>query len=194
MTVCAAYHIVPAFFCFPAFWATYLFSVLLGVVVESVIFWDGMLCVYLSSTQLGIKLRVLGVVFGFVPIANIVFLIRIIRTVRAEVAFETEKFELNEKRKALRVCATKYPVLFVHGVFFRDTRFFNYWGRIPAELIINAATKYSLSVKADFVSYTAFQTLHSVQESGGFPPRSRIPPRSWRSASKKSQPIWAVKR
>ena len=30
--------------------------------------------------------------------------------------------------------------------------------------IINAATNYSLSVKADFVSYTAFQPLHSVKK------------------------------
>lgn len=31
-------------------------------------------------------------------------------------------------------CKTKYPVLLVHGMGFRDRKFFNYWGRIPKEL------------------------------------------------------------
>lgn len=33
-----------------------------------------------------------------------------------------------------QTCKTKYPILLVHGVFFRDRRYFNYWGRIPQEL------------------------------------------------------------
>ncbi|MDE5945722.1 MAG: hypothetical protein K2G63_00235 [Oscillospiraceae bacterium] len=31
-------------------------------------------------------------------------------------------------------CETKYPVLLVHGMGFRDRKIFNYWGRIPKEL------------------------------------------------------------
>lgn len=31
-------------------------------------------------------------------------------------------------------CKTKYPVLLVHGMGFRDRKIFNYWGRIPREL------------------------------------------------------------
>ena len=31
-------------------------------------------------------------------------------------------------------CKTKYPVLLVHGMGFRDRKIFNYWGRIPKEL------------------------------------------------------------
>ena len=38
------------------------------------------------------------------------------------------------------VCKTKYPILLVHGVFFRDSKIFNYWGRIPSELKKNGAT------------------------------------------------------
>lgn len=36
----------------------------------------------------------------------------------------------------------KYPVLMVHGVFFRDFEHLNYWGRIPAELEANGAVIY----------------------------------------------------
>lgn len=31
-------------------------------------------------------------------------------------------------------CQTKYPVMFIHGMGFRDRNFFNYWGRIPKTL------------------------------------------------------------
>lgn len=41
-----------------------------------------------------------------------------------------------------RVCATKYPILLVHGVFFRDFKYLNYWGRIPKELEKNGARIY----------------------------------------------------
>mgnify|MGYP004448185965 CR=1 FL=1 len=37
-------------------------------------------------------------------------------------------------------CKTKYPLLMVHGIFFRDWKNFNYWGRIPAALESNGAT------------------------------------------------------
>ena len=45
-------------------------------------------------------------------------------------------------RKENECCHTKYPLLMVHGVFFRDARFFNYWGRIPKELMRNGAEIY----------------------------------------------------
>ena len=41
--------------------------------------------------------------------------------------------------KEQRICSTKYPILMVHGVFFRDFEHLNYWGRIPAELEANGA-------------------------------------------------------
>lgn len=45
----------------------------------------------------------------------------------------------NLQRKEQRICSTKYPILMVHGVFFRDFEHLNYWGRIPAELEANGA-------------------------------------------------------
>ena len=46
---------------------------------------------------------------------------------------------IDAARAGDKVCATKYPILMVHGVFFRDFRYLNYWGRIPAELEKNGA-------------------------------------------------------
>ncbi|MBP5519293.1 MAG: hypothetical protein J6X84_01760 [Treponema sp.] len=107
--------------------------------IEFIIFWNGITRTYLYSTQMGIKLRVIGAVCGMIPIAHLIVLFKIIQTVDNEIFFETEKEELNEKRKSLAICKTKYPIIMIHGVFFRDFKHFNYWGRIPQELETNGA-------------------------------------------------------
>lgn len=48
----------------------------------------------------------------------------------------------NAARADAQICKTKYPILMVHGVFFRDFEHLNYWGRIPAELMENGAKIY----------------------------------------------------
>ena len=119
---------------------TFVWSLIVCIAVNAVVFWAGIICVYLTSTQLGVKLRIIGIICGMMPIANLVVLFFIIKTTTAECLFETEKERINAQRKGLKVCATKYPILLVHGVFFRDTKYFNYWGRIPRELEINGAS------------------------------------------------------
>ncbi len=114
-------------------------GLLFCIAVEFLIFWNGIICVYLTSVQLGIKHRVIGVICGMIPVANLFALNSIIRTVRKEVVFEAEKEIVNLTRSEQKVCATKYPLLMVHGVFFRDSKYFNYWGRIPEELEQNGA-------------------------------------------------------
>ena len=122
--------------------AHWFFGALLAFIGEAAVFWGGMLRVYITSVQLGIKYRVLGALFAWIPVLNICYLLKIERICRAEVDFESEKQLLNEVRAQSRQCETKYPLLLVHGVFFRDFRYFNYWGRVPAELIKNGATVY----------------------------------------------------
>ena len=110
--------------------------------VEITIFWIGMISVYLTSQQLGIRWRVLGLICGWIPIAHLVMLHIIIRTVRREVKFEKLRAKRNVARADAQICKTKYPILMVHGVFFRDFEHLNYWGRIPAELTENGAKIY----------------------------------------------------
>ena len=135
-------HIVLALRLFPHDWGTFLWSALICILLEAIIFWNGMISVYCASRQLGIRRRTLGFICGCIPVLNLFMLCLIIRTVSSEVKFETEKEKLNESRKKNRVCGTKYPILLVHGVFFRDFRFLNYWGRIPDELERNGARIY----------------------------------------------------
>ena len=132
------------------------FNALVIVLLEAVVFWNGMIRVYITSVQLGIKHRVLAALCGWIPFLNIWYLRKIIRIVAEEAEFETEKWELDEIRAESEICKTKYPILMVHGVFFRDFRYLNYWGRIPKELKRNGATVY----------YSQQQSAAAVEDSG----------------------------
>ena len=126
------------------------------VILEAILFWNGMIRVYLTSVQLGLEHRILAALCGWIPFLNIWYLTKIIRIASDEVEFETEKWELDEVRAENEVCKTKYPILLVHGVFFRDFRYLNYWGRIPKELKRNGAAVY----------YGQQQSAASVEDSG----------------------------
>lgn len=119
-----------------------LINLLLLVPLLAFVFWNGMIRVYLFSRQLGVRYRLIGFILGLIPIAHIIMLIKIIRVCQKEVKFENKKYKLNLDRKNKEVCKTKYPILLVHGIFFRDFEKVNYWGRIPEELIKNGATIY----------------------------------------------------
>ncbi len=140
VTVSIIYQIIIAIKTIPDNYMLFVWSLVLCVCVNFVIFWNGIICVYLTSTQLGIKTRVIGIVCGMIPIANLVALFFIIKTTITECLVEAKKEKINKQRHDLKICSTKYPILLVHGVFFRDTKYFNYWGRIPGELETNGAT------------------------------------------------------
>ncbi len=117
-------------------------NILLIIVCENIFFWIGIIMVYLTSAQLGIKLRVLGIMAGPIPVAHLIALYFILKICVREAVFEKRKLKLDSRRAAEHVCGTKYPLLMVHGVFFRDFKYFNYWGRVPAELEKNGAVIY----------------------------------------------------
>ena len=122
--------------------ASHLWEILLVAGAEFLIFWGGIIIVYTTSRQLGFKTRLLGIMLGMVPLANLTMLILILRITGKEAKTELTRCKLNRLRSSEQVCQTKYPLLLVHGVFFRDFKHFNYWGRIPEELTKNGATIY----------------------------------------------------
>ncbi len=119
-----------------------LWSALVCIGVLALAFWNGILSVYCTSVRMGLRLRLLGAVFGMVPVLNIIYLTKICNTVAIELELEKECVARDYKRAHLGVCDTKYPLLLVHGVFFRDFKMFDYWGRIPAALKRNGARIY----------------------------------------------------
>ena len=102
----------------------------------------GLVRVFASSGQLGATLRVCLVCLWWLPIANIVLFYKCCRAARMEYEFEAFRIERNAERKGEAVCATRYPILMVHGIFFRDWKLFGYWGRITNELAENGAALY----------------------------------------------------
>ena len=141
------------------------------ILILGIIFSTGIIRVYLFSNQLGVRYRLIGIILSLVPIAHIVMLIIIIKICRDEVIFENEKIKLNNSREKSKICETKYPILLVHGIFFRDFDKINYWGRIPEELIKNGATIYygnhssSLGVK-DSAEELANRIKQIIKETG----------------------------
>jgi len=103
---------------------------------------NGIIRVFVSSTQLGILPRVLLFFFWWVPVFNVVLLKKFIDVSGEEYRFTVKKEQLNINRKHEELCKTRYPLLMVNGIFWRDWKIYNYWGRIPKELIDNGAAIY----------------------------------------------------
>ena len=144
---------------------------LILTVVEIIIFWAGIIIVYATSAQLGLKLRIIGIACGMIPVVHLVVLIIIISITSREVSFEKKKIKLDKQRHNQQICKTKYPILMVHGVFFRDFKYFNYWGRVPAELEKNGATIYygnhqSAAAVEDSAQELAERVKQIVRETG----------------------------
>lgn len=137
-------------------WKNWVLYILTAVTVLAVTFWVGIIRIYVSSRQLGIKWRVIGILCGWIPVVHLIVLGKLISLASGETVLENEKIIKDKVRQADRVCATRYPILMVHGVFFRDFRYLNYWGRIPAALEANGAT----------IFYGNHQSAASVADSG----------------------------
>ena len=80
--------------------------ILIIVLIEFVVFWIGIIMVYLTSVQLGIKMRIIGIIFGMIPIAHLIALSAIIKITGKEASFEKKKLKLNKKRHEKQICKT----------------------------------------------------------------------------------------
>lgn len=130
-------------------------------------FWRTALC----SAQLGVLLRVLMFFFWWIPPINLILFYKWCAIVRRELIFEKNQYLLDQARVENAICRTRYPVVMVHGIFFRDWQYLNYWGRIPQALKRNGATVYygkqqsSRSV-ADSAAELKAEILRILQETG----------------------------
>ena len=93
----------------------------------------------------------------YLPFINVIAPVRIYRQAKREFNFEQARHELDDMRAENQICRTKYPIVMVHGIFFRDWQLLNYWGRIPKALAKNGAD----------VSYASQQSAASIHQSAG---------------------------
>lgn len=103
---------------------------------------NGTLRIVFTSKRLGIVKRAILLFTGWVPILNIIVILYACRIVRLEYDHHCYKLINENERVDSQVCATKYPLIMVHGIGFRDIKYINYWGRIPKALIKNGAKIY----------------------------------------------------
>lgn len=103
---------------------------------------NGMLRILCTSRRLNIVKRLIAGFWSFIPIINIFIMLYACHIAAMEYDHECYKVINHEARVDSAVCKTKYPLVLVHGVGFRDLKYINYWGRIPKELIRNGAKVY----------------------------------------------------
>lgn len=101
-------------------------------------FWRTAFC----SAQLGLGRRVvMFFLWWFFPV-NVFLFYKWCHVVHRELVTARNRYLLDSARVENAVCRTRYPVVMVHGIFFRDWQYLNYWGRIPKALKQNGATVY----------------------------------------------------
>ena len=88
---------------------------------------------------MGIKRRIVCALCGFIPILNLIVLTKLVDITKDEVEFELKKERIAADPALAELCKTKYPILLVHEVFFRDSKWFSYWGRILRTLRAHGA-------------------------------------------------------
>lgn len=132
-------------------------NAILSVFFILIMFLNGFIRIFTTSSQLGAKFRLYLLLFWWIPLVNIILFYKCCRIVNLEYTFECKKYFRNISRKDEFICKTQYPILMIHGIFFRDWKIFGYWGRIPNELIANGAAIY----------YGNQQSSSSVEQSAG---------------------------
>ena len=117
-------------------------NAIFSLILLFLMLWNGILRMFFLSTRLRVRMRVLMLLAMWIPVVNILVLLHAMRLVDAEYDFACYKDSVRNIRAESDICRTRYPIILVHGVGFRDLRYFNYWGRIPKELTRYGATIY----------------------------------------------------
>lgn len=144
---------------------------LISSLLASLLLFHGLVRIFFCSSQLGIMARIALLLFWWIPGINFILLRKFMTVSRTEYRFTENRHKLLAERKEDMLCGTKYPILMVHGIFFRDWKSFNYWGRIPKELEDNGAVIYysnhqsSASVE-QCANEIKQRVLNIVQETG----------------------------
>ena len=131
----------------------------------------GVVRVAAGSKQVKLRDYILLFCLWWCPVVNLFIFRSLYKTARREYVFEADKLELENARAESEICKTRYPVLMVHGIFFRDWQLLNYWGRVPATLIRNGAQIYygdqqSAQSIADSAEELKKTILNVIEETG----------------------------
>jgi triacylglycerol lipase len=123
---------------------TYIFviNIIVTVLFIVLLYFNGMLRILFTSRRLNIIKKVVIASTMYIPFVNIFEILYLSSNAKSEYEHECYKVASSNMRIDSLVCKTKYPLVLIHGVGFKDFKYINYWGRIPKELIKNGATIY----------------------------------------------------
>jgi triacylglycerol lipase len=148
----------------------FIVNAVYGVLAALFILWNGILRVFFTSRRLSVFWRLAILFTIWVPGLNLAVLIYACRLVYEEYDFALYKENLHLTRADSDMCGTRCPLLMVHGVMFRDLKYFNYWGRIPRELIRHGARVFygdqeavgTVAANAEVIRKKIFQVLEET--------------------------------
>ena len=117
-------------------------DMLLTVIFLSVIIADGTIRILCASRKLKCKNRIIISGTIWMPLVNLFTIIYVKKIEGYCKICEDYRCDMDKIKIESCICSTKYPIILVHGVGFRDFTYLNYWGRIPHTLIKNGARVY----------------------------------------------------
>lgn len=117
-------------------------EMLLIFVLFFLISFNAALRVLVTSKRLGRLRRLITFAGLLIPGVNLYFIYRIHRVAKEEYYTECCRYEARKTRCETDVCDTRYPIVLLHGIAFRDFQYLNYWGRIPKVLTERGADIY----------------------------------------------------
>lgn len=118
------------------------FDIIYTVIFLFLFLLNGCLRIIICCHRLGIVKRVLICLNIWIPVLNLFLIHYLSRAAKDEYAIHVTRNQSAQIRQASLECQTKYPLIMVHGIGFRDLSYFNYWGRAPRYLKQSGATIY----------------------------------------------------
>ncbi len=146
-------------------WMLVVAQALLFVPVILVLLVNGFFRVLLTCRRLRVVWRVLLFLGWWVPLFHLSLFYRVLKAARHEYYFELARLEMESVHEENQDCKTQYPIVLVHGIFFRDWQHLNYWGRIPQSLEkCGAQLYYGGQQSAAPVAVSAVELRDHIQE------------------------------
>lgn len=99
-----------------------------------VLYLNGSIRAIFAAKSLTLLTRVLLVCALWIPVIGWMLAASVARRVRREYHAAVDRVEWERAQPHSDRCSTRYPILLVHGVGWRDRVLFNAWGRIPQYL------------------------------------------------------------
>lgn len=118
------------------------FEVIYSMIFVWLFLINGCLRIFFGSRNLVIAKRLFIVLFMWVPFVQLYLAHILCASAKDEYLVAVSRESDTAFSVTDNLCQTKYPLIMVHGIGFRDLRHFNYWGRIPRLLQQHGATVY----------------------------------------------------